>query len=296
VTCCVACLCDSRKALILAADKMVSWKDVIESEPDIHKISQLAKDWWVMFSGNDIAPVFDVIDRIKRELSQKKALSLEEVIEKVEKSYLQKRMELAEALYLAPRGLTIEQFNSASSAGCVSESLRATIEDSIQSYLMPVSLLVAGFDDKRQGHIFSVEDDYYGGNRGCARRHDIPGFHAIGSGSIGASYIMTFRKVSPSLRIREALYFVAEGKYYGEFAGGVGLRTDLYILRPGRPRVTIKESAVDEKLMRLCDRLQPRNLDRRALEVLNSFHGKRIDTIPKLNLRPSKEKKLTITI
>jgi 20S proteasome alpha/beta subunit len=296
VTCCVACLCDNRKAIILAADKMITWKDVIESEPDIHKISQLTKDWWIMFSGDDIAPVFDVIDRTKKDLSRRKALPVDEVIETVERHYFKKRMQLAESVYLTPRGLTIEQFNSPAPVAPASGPLRPTIEDSIQSYTMPVSLLVAGFDNKGQGHIFSLEDQGYGGSRGSARRHDIPGFQATGSGSIGANYIMTFRKVSPSLRIREALYFVAEGKYYGEFAGGVGLRTDIYILRPGRPKVKIKEEAVDKKLMRLCDRLGPRDLDRKGIEVLNSFGGRRMDTIPKLQPRAAKTRKVATKV
>jgi len=296
VTCCIAALCDNRKAIVLAADKMISWKDVIESEPDIHKISQLARDWWVMFSGNDIGPVFDVVDRAKQKLSGKRAVGLQEATDAVETSYFQKRAELAEAQYLKPRGLTLQQFNSNATSEWISESLRATIGDSMQAYTMPLSLLVAGFDSKRQGHIFSVDDSYYGGNRGAAQRHDIPGFHAIGSGSIGASYIMTFRKVSPSLPIRETLYYVAEGKYYGEFAGGVGLRTDLYILRPGKEKIGIKEWAVDDKLMKLCERLQPRALDKRAIEVLNSFHGKRMNTIPKLKSARDRNKKLTITI
>lgn len=294
MTCCIAALCDNRRAIVIAADKMIGWQGVIESEPDIHKIYQLAKDWWVMFSGNDIAPVFDVIDKAKERLRGKQSVTLKVAIEAVETSYFQKRAELAEVLYLKPRGLTLAQFNSTDGApGWLSESLRATIGDSMQAYAMPVSLLVAGFDDKKRGHIFSIEDGDY---RGSARRHDIPGFQAIGSGSIGASYLMNFRKVSPSLPIREALYYVAEGKFYGEFAGGVGLRTDLYIVRPGREKISIKEHAVDEKLMKLCERLQPRDLDKRAIDVLNSFSGKRMDTVPKLKAVRDKKKKLVITV
>ena len=297
MTCCIAALCDNRKAIVLAADKMIGWQGVIESEPDIHKIYQLARDWWVMFSGNDIAPVFDVIDRAKEKLSGKHGVTLQKAIEAVETSFFKKRLELAEALYLKPRGLTLAQFNSSDGTpGWISESLRATIGDSMQAYSMPVSLLVAGFDGKKQGHIFSLEDADFGGNRGSARRNDIPGFQSIGSGSLGASYIMNFRKVSPSLPVREALYYVAEGKFYGEFAGGVGLRTDLYILRAGKEKITIKEHAVDEKLMKLCDRLQPRDLDKRAIEVLNSFSGKRMDTVPKLKSVRDKARKLTITV
>ena len=295
MTCCIAALCDNRKAIVLAADKMIGL-GMIESEPDIRKIHRLSKDWWLMFAGNDISPVFDVIDQAKKQLSSGKPASVNEVAGVVEKAFRGKRADLAEAMYLTPRGWTMAQFNHSGSVSVISGPMRTTIEESIQSYLFPVSLIVAGFDKNKQGHIFSLEDDYYSGNRGAARRHDIPGFHSIGSGSHGATYMMTFRKASPSVPIREMLYYVAEGKYYGEFAGGVGLRTDLYIIRPGAAHIKIKEDAVDDKLMNLCDRLQPHRLDRKAIEILNSFQGERMRTVPKLGAVPKKGKTVTVSV
>ena len=295
MTCCIAALCDNRKAIVLAADKMIG-VGMIEAEPDIRKIYKLTDKWWLMFAGDDISPVFDILDRSKRQLATANAKTVDEVALVVQESFRTKRAELAEAMYLAPRGWTLKQFNNSSSVGVISPALRATIEESIQSYLLPVSLIVAGFDARNVGHILSIRDDYYGGNRGAVQRHDVPGFHSIGSGSYGAIYMMTFRKLSPSLPIREALYYVAEGKYYGEFAGGVGLRTDLFILRPGRPAIKIKEEAVDDKLMKLCDRLQPHSLDRKAVDLLNSFHGERMNTVPKLKHERRNKKKLSIDL
>ncbi len=64
VTFCVAMLCDKSRALILAADKMIGigW---IETEPDITKILDLRKNWMVMFAGDDITPVANIVDRAR---------------------------------------------------------------------------------------------------------------------------------------------------------------------------------------------------------------------------------------
>jgi hypothetical protein len=255
---------------------------IIEAEPDISKILQLHMDWWVMLAGNGISPAFDIVDDAKSKLRRKKTVSVDEAARAVFESYRKKRAEEAEAKHLAPIGWTLQQFNSRASAGIIPDAQRASLAHVIQSHYLEVSLLVAGFDSRGRGHIFTVDD---GENRGASQRHDIPGFHSIGSGSYGAIYMMAYRELSPAMPIREALYYVVEGKYFGERAAGVGLRTDLYILRFGKPRVKIKESVVDDKLMKLCGQLEPRRLGREGVDVLNSLHGERMDTVPKLKTR-----------
>ena len=240
MTVCIAALCDSRKALVLAADKMVGTR-MIETEAEIHKVLQLHKDWRVMVAGDDIAPVFSIIDSAKARLPKARGIRVQDVEKAVVESYREKRSSETEARYLAPRGWTLKKFNSPSSR-VLPEPLRLAIDDAIQNHRLEIELLVAGFDHQGQGHIFSV-DDY--DNRGEARRFDIPGFQAIGSGSHGANYMMTYRALSPALPIRWALYHVLEGKYFGELASGVGPRTDLYILRHGKPPMKVKEETVD---------------------------------------------------
>jgi hypothetical protein len=61
MTTCVAAITDDGEALLLIADKMigVGW---VESELEITKMRELHKDWWVLFAGDDITPVFDIVD------------------------------------------------------------------------------------------------------------------------------------------------------------------------------------------------------------------------------------------
>jgi len=280
MTCCVAALCDDRKAVVLAADKMIGL-GMIESEPSISKIFKIHRDWWVMLAGNDIAPAFDIVDAAKRKLAGKKDVDVDLASRTLHECYVTKRTAEAEAQFLTPLGWTLQSFNSNQSTGVIPDATRVSVSNRIQNHFLQVSLLAAGFDGSGHGHIFAV-DDYDG--RGIPRRTDIPGYHAIGSGSQGATYMMAWRELSPKLPIREALYYVTEGKYFGEHASGVGTRTDLFILRFRKPRIKILEKTVDEKLMKLCEALEPRRVRKNAIEVLNSIHGTLMDTVPKLRL------------
>jgi len=280
MTCCVAALCDDREAIVLAADKMIGF-GMIESEPSISKIFRIHKDWWVLIAGNDIAPAFDILDAAKRKLVGKKDVSVDAAATAVYGSYIDKREQRAEAQFLTPLGWTLKVFNSNQSSGVIPDATRVAVLNRVQNYYLQVSLLVAGFDGTGHGHIFAIDDD---DNRGVPRRWDIPGYHAIGSGSQGATYMMAWRELSPTLSVREALYYVAEGKYFGEHASGVGTRTDLFVLRFRKPRIKILEKTVDEKLMKLCEQLEPRQIGKKGVKVLNAIHGTLMDTVPKLKV------------
>jgi len=280
MTCCIAALCDDRRAIILAADKMIGF-GMIESEPSISKILQIHTHWYVMLAGNDISPAFDIVDAAKRKLEKETNVSVDAVAAAVFGSYTEQRAKQAEAQFLTPLGWTLKYFNSNESGGVIPDATRVSVANEIQNHFLRVTLLVAGFDGTGQGHIFSISDYE---NRGIPQRCDIPGYRAIGSGGDGAHYMLAWRAYCPTLSIREAIYYVSEGKYFGEYASGVGTRTDLFILRFRKPRIRILEKTVDEKLMKLCEQLEPGKLRKKEIAILNSIHGKNMDTIPKLKL------------
>jgi excisionase family DNA binding protein len=59
MTVCIAALCEERKALVVAADRMVR-SARCRTEAEFHKISRLHKDWWLMLAGDDVGPAFDI--------------------------------------------------------------------------------------------------------------------------------------------------------------------------------------------------------------------------------------------
>jgi len=71
MTVCAAAICDDGKTLILVADRMVGI-GYIEAELKVSKLRELCKNWWVLFAGDDITSVFDVIDRAKAKVAVKR--------------------------------------------------------------------------------------------------------------------------------------------------------------------------------------------------------------------------------
>jgi len=135
------------------------------------------------------------------------------------------------------------------------------------SHELSLELLTAGFDAGGTGHIFVVS------NPGLYQRFDVPGFHAIGSGSFGAYYMLLWREVDIYLKSSAALYYAFEAKIFGESAPGVGIQTDMYVFKRGRKPKKM-ERASEEKMEAIWRKLEPRALRmeyRRRLERLKEI-------------------------
>ena len=129
--------------------------------------------------GNDIAPIFSIIDKAKNMSKSITDLSVVRMMKIVYDCYCEKRGALAESIHLNPLGWTLKDFNSSTSS-VIPQTSREEIVTKIRNTRLDVGLIVAGFDGRGKGHIFTVDDDDY---RAHPRRHDRPGYHAIGSGA-----------------------------------------------------------------------------------------------------------------
>jgi len=281
MTTCVATLCCEGKSIVLVADKMIGL-GYIESEPDISKIRKIHKNWRVMIAGNDIEPAFAILNDVTSRLAVVPAPKLDIVIEVMETAYQEKRLHDAHALYLVPIGWTPEEFK-ATGLKYLGHTESSRIRNLIDGFEYEIELLVAGFDDNDDGKLFSVTSF----NRGIASRHDL-GFYAIGSGETNARFIMTHRRVAPTMELREALFYALEGKYYGELAGGVGLRTDIFVMRSNQDDLPIHEDNVDILMTKICEQVDPRELRDSHVKLLNKVPE--LADIPKMPL-PSVRKK-----
>jgi hypothetical protein len=285
-------LCDKSRALILAADKMIGigW---IEAEPDITKMLDLHKNWKVMFAGEDITPVANVVDRARASLSTDQEPHLQAVIDAMQASYEKQRKDDADDIHLAPRGWGRQDFIDKGKA-LLPETLYADLEDKLAKYELGIQLIVAGFDPSGLGHIFCMDGDV---KRGIPQRCDISGFAAIGAGALGGSYMMYFRKCNPEMKIREAIYYCLEAKWFGEHAGSVGLRTDVSIMRYGKEPIALDDEDTVERtfLAGMCEQLSPRKLlQKRNIRILNSLRELEGSDIEKLELPKKKERKTVV--
>lgn len=283
MTTCVAAACDDGKAIVLVADKMVGL-GYVESEPDISKIQPLHKSWRVMIAGNGIEPAFDVIHAAREKLACIPSPSLCAVMSELAQAYQAKRLSDAEALFLAPIGWSLERFRREGKE-LLSELEVSRILQAMREHEYELELLVGGFDETAVARIFSVSSH----NRGIPQRHDL-GFEAVGSGSTNARFIMTYRKYNPTIKVREALYYALEGKYYGELASGVGTRTDAMILRPDASPIMLDEEAtLDVIFDEICSELDPREFKDKHLKILNRIPE--MSGFPLLKLKAERDPK-----
>lgn len=284
MTVCVATLCDEGRGLVLVSDKKVG-KGYVEGEPEISKLQMIHPHWFMMMSGDDISPLLDIADLARQELTHGQE-SLENVAESMQRNYELVRERRAEATHLKPLGWSMERFTKEGGNLPNYDVIQARVSD----YELPVEVLVAGFDRTLSppGKIFTMSSIM----RGIPVRHDIPGFATIGSGAVGAEYMLFYRDVSPKLPMRAAVYYALEAKYFGEFASGVGERTDLFAIRfDGALTYTAQirdAQTIEKKLIPICHRLMPQDPENRDIDVLNSIPE--LAGLPKLPRKRERKK------
>lgn len=292
MTCCVAAICDKKKSIVLVSDKMIGTQ-MIESEPEITKVIPIHPNWRIMFAGDDICQVFPIADAARLTLSgRKRAPTLKQVCNAVYECYSEERSRQSEAIHLAPLGWNRNTFNSAKSA-ILPEALREELLTKIADHRVGITLLVAGFGSTGNAHIFSVDDNE---DRGKPRIQDLPGYHAIGSGGEAAMYMMAYREMSAAVPLRLALYYAVEGKYFGEKSGGVGTKTDAWVMRSGLRPFKMSTEALEESLFDLCMRLEPRPIRRQQVDVLNQMKGTALSSVPKLEARKKDDEWIVETV
>ncbi len=269
MTVCLATLCDLGRAIVLVADKMVG-VGYIEGELENVKVQPIHSQWYMMMSGSDISPLFELADLARAELPMPKPAPLEHVMEVMQRNYELIRIRRAEAEYLKPIGWTIKRFNE---EGCTLLPNFQELQSKLQDYELSVEILVAGFDPTLMppAKIFTMTSS----NRGIPARHDLPGFATIGSGGIAAAYMMYFRDVKPTLPVRAAVYYALEAKYFGEHASGVGPSTDLFVIQFDGTLVRViqinDEKTIERKLIPICERLEPPDPTHADIDILNSL-------------------------
>ena len=266
MTVCVAALCEKGKTLLLAADRMVGvMGGVIEAEPDVSKIYPLNSFWWALVSGNDCVPAFEIIEGVKAQIPDK-PLDQNSMMSAVEKEYRRVRLAEAESKYLAPLGFTHGEILKKGRT-VLGKRRFADILGRVEDHEFSISLLIAGFDRSRKGHIFTVDSDV---KRGKPQPNDAEGYAAVGSGGFAANYMMSYREYDFNLPVHKAIYSVFEGKYFGELATGVGVTTDLFIVRPGK-KLLIVDKKREKLLVRLVRRRGPRRIKKPQSQELKDI-------------------------
>lgn len=280
MTVCLAALCDRRRTLVFGADTNIS-SSTVEAELKVHKVIRIHRDWYLLWAAEDIAPVFYIADDVKHEMAEHSGpLTVDVVMEKVTRQYLWKRTGKAEKERLWPRGWTLERFIK-EGAKQLPESMFREWHDNLRETRLGVDLIVAGFDHSGVGHIFDIDDEM------IARRHDVPGFRAIGTGGANAEANMFYREYHTALPLEHALFFVFESKVDAEGAPSVGRTTDLWVFRQGSQPVHFKKGS-QISLGRIWRGLKPRDLGYHDLRLIEGLKEMAKVTKASKSKRPKK--------
>jgi hypothetical protein len=81
----------------------------VEAELENTKLQAIHSQWFMMMAGDDIAPLFELGDLARAEMPPTVEISLEQVMEIVQRNYELIRIRRAEAQFLKPIGWTIER-------------------------------------------------------------------------------------------------------------------------------------------------------------------------------------------
>ncbi len=228
MTVCIAAVCDSGKAIVVAADRMFTNPGLsLEFETEEKKTEELGATCVALSSGNSVFAT-EVLDQARRELSGNRTPEFAKLFDVLKKAYISVRAEKAEAQVITPPLGADYIRNSAKGV-----SLPAYLERQGSMYQqlammqsqfsLNVEFIVAGIDG-RGAHISQVS------NPGFSAPLDKLGYAIIGSGALHALIRLSMVGQTSRRGLVETLSDVYNAKRVSEVAPGVGKATDLAIV------------------------------------------------------------------
>jgi 20S proteasome alpha/beta subunit len=244
MTVCIAAVCnmghDDGPAIIAASDRMITMGE-LEYEPDQAKCIPLASRTLGLLAGDmelhaHVVPIVQrkVLDAIKEDPSN---INVGTVAAFYAEEFAYYRRTLAEREILIPRGLDFERFYNRQSI--MAHYQVKEIDDTLTSYLVNSSAIVAGLD-QTGAHIYKIE------NPGVARCWDTSFFACIGSGENMASTQFIVSGFEKRWTLPRAAWLVFSAKAKAESSGGVGRKTDLFIIRKEQQIESLNDSDKDK--------------------------------------------------
>jgi 20S proteasome alpha/beta subunit len=225
VTICIGALCTDRVAgdtVVLASDRMVTWRNLTEFEHPVPKIYNISPATWALGAGDALAGAKIIAEAAAKVANVPRPVH--EIADVVAQQYHSVRMNAAEAQILLPRGLTLTTYYAKHQQ--LLPQITENLDQSLASFDPEVELIVAGVDSAG-GHLFTVSNP--GGSAEC---HDVIATVAIGSGEIHAVQSMIGFGHAATHPVKDTIFHVFASKRRAELAPGVGRDTDLIVLSP----------------------------------------------------------------
>lgn len=251
MTVCVASIAAKRKAIVMVADKAITFgkERPLQADLGIEKMLPIGKTGWQALVAGDASFAQEVVDaaveQIAGESTSKEVKipdSTKTMMRCMKDACKKVRRQWAMDRFIAPR-----LFNETDPFAGLPDEYVIELSGAIAQYEINCSLLVCGFDSDRKPHIFSVLSP------GLAISHDIPGFHAVGIGrdiALGQLYQYETKETE---RLDQVMYELFDAKATAELVQGVGYLWDCSVLIPDLPepvKMTIRVRDALEGILR----------------------------------------------
>ncbi len=151
MTVCIAAICEAGKAIVLAADAMITGEDLmIEYEFGSPKIRQLTDNCAVTAAG-DATMETDLLRMVRKAISELKAPSMEMIVEKTREVYHALRTRAMEDQILLPHGLeSMDKFYETQKT--MLEPVAKSIFNDIEDFDLELDLMIDFCRQGRRSH------------------------------------------------------------------------------------------------------------------------------------------------
>jgi 20S proteasome alpha/beta subunit len=258
----IAAICDNRKAIVLAADKLMTIGEAnLTMDTESHKVMPIAPHVWVAITGT-IQDSEYAQERFRHSANLLSVQSVLQIAKRLRKACEHMRARQIEERILRPIwNISYKEYNRA----CLRSPTPSMVNDvltRILGFQYALTLLVCGFDDDG-AHIYRV-------NNATVNSHKGIGFHAIGYGETIATATLCRRgRNFIDESIAETLYRVYEAKRAAEHTGLVGKGTDMVLLTKGCEPEMLSEDLIAE-CRRVYKKYKPMGLADDEISAINS--------------------------
>jgi hypothetical protein len=224
MTLCIAAIAKRDKRIVTVSDHMLTVES-ISMTADVFSTSKVT----LIGSGRRWISLFAGETSVAAKINSAVSVSLGNAIPTAAQVQATYKHEVREALkekmeneFLSIYGMSRDQFVEKGRAAFGDEEF-TKMKDQMRKFHLGTDFLVGGFDENGRTYLFSVN------HPGVITSHEQLGFHAVGTGDLLANASLFFNFIYAN-SLAEVVYRLAEAKFRGEAAPGVGKATTICIL------------------------------------------------------------------
>jgi len=253
MTICLGAICDNKKQIILASDRMITvgFPFNIEFEPSIAKSEKVTEKCMVLTAGSALAST-DLFRNVRTNLANISNPTVPQIVNEIKNEFIKQRLKRAEELHLKPLNLDFLTFYQ--NIKNLPPEFWMPIASKIERERYPLEILLCGIGTDGEAHIYTVLDP------GIADCLDSIGFSAIGTGTPHALSTFTYYLYVPAFSREKSLYILYTAKKNAERAPGVGNQSNIWI---------INDSGIKELTQEQINKLDELYKSERRYDVIN---------------------------